>query len=125
MAKSAESPAECRDGGEWIQLLHIGGQRSGDAVAVDFIGLESFRLEENLVRGFVGKAHDLVLNARTIPRPARLNLPGVHRGAMQIRSDQLMHARVRMRDVHRHLRQRGKRRGDGEMEETGRKGWGG
>src|SRR5262245_27141073 len=53
--------------------------------------------------GFLCKAHDFVLDRRTVARPAALNLPRIHRCPAQIRSDQPMHLVIGVSDVAIHL----------------------
>ena len=62
------------------RLLHVLGQARADAVPVIFERVPPFRLQKDLVALLVGETHDLVFNGRTIARPARLDLAGVHRG---------------------------------------------
>src|SRR6185369_18016586 len=47
----------------------------------------------------VCKANDLVLDRRAVARPAALNSPAVHRRAIERAADDLMRARVGVRDV--------------------------
>ncbi len=54
----------------------------------------------------VGEPHDLVFDRWTIARPTRLNLPGVHRRAMQIGADQFVDCFVCIGDPARNLRRR-------------------
>jgi hypothetical protein len=53
--------------------LHVEGQARRDAVGVDLVGVQALGLDENLVREFVGEAHDLVLDRRAIARPDALD----------------------------------------------------
>ena len=53
----------------------------------------------------VGESDDFVLDRRAIARPGRLDLPGVHRRAVQIRADQLMRHGARVGQMTEHLRQ--------------------
>ena len=87
-----------------ICQLHIHGQRSAHAVDIDFVSVESFRFEEKLVLLLVGKLYDLVFNRRTIARTDGLNLPAVHRRAVDILADDAQRFRRGVRDVARDLR---------------------
>src|SRR5579864_9478045 len=46
--------------------------------------VQAFRLEKKLVRGFVRKLDDFVFNRRAVSWTDGLNLPAVHRRAMDI-----------------------------------------
>ena len=52
----------------------------------------------------VCEAHDLVFNRRAVARSARIDLPRVHRRAMQVRTNHIMYLLVRVSDIARHLR---------------------
>ena len=78
-------------------FLHVGGQRGADAVAVNFVGVQAFGLEEDVVAGLVGKAHDFVLDAGAIARAGGSDLAAVHRGAMEIGADDLVNGGVGVR----------------------------
>ena len=56
------------------------------------------------MRQFVGKLDDLVFNRRTVARAGRLNLPAVHRRAMDVLANDAMRRFGGKRDVARHLR---------------------
>ena len=64
-------------------VLQFARQARRKAVDVDFVGVPPFRFEKQLVRRLVGEADDLGFDRRAVARPGRLDLPGVHRGAMQ------------------------------------------
>src|SRR5258708_37192952 len=59
--------------------------------------------QKKLVRGFVGKLHDLVLDRRAIARARALYPAGIKRGTMQISLDDFMGLRSGVRDPARHL----------------------
>ncbi len=86
--------------------LDVFRQRRADAVAVDAIAVAALGLEEDLVAQPIGKTHDLVLDAGAIARPARRNAAGVHRGAVEVGADQIMHRGVRVGDPAGDLRLR-------------------
>ncbi len=79
--------------------LNINRQRRAHAIHVNFMRVQPFWLEEELVHQLVRKLHDLVFDRRTIPRPGRLNLPAVHRGAMDVLADYSVRLLGRKRDV--------------------------
>ena len=83
--------------------LDVFGEGGGDAVAVDFVGVEAFGFEEDLVAVFVGEADDFVFDAGAVAWAAGEDLAGVHRRAVQIRSDEFVHALVGVGDVHGEL----------------------
>ena len=68
--------------------------------------LQPFRLQEDLVPILVGEAHHLVLDRRAVARPAALDLPRVHRRAVQVRADQVVDRLVGVGDVAIELRLR-------------------
>ena len=73
-------------------VLHVPWQAGRNAVAVDLVCPPTLGLKEDLMSVLLGKPHHLVLNRRTVPGPGRIDLATVHRGAMQIVTDQLMTA---------------------------------
>jgi hypothetical protein len=87
------------------RVLHILGQRGRDAVAVDLVGVERLRLEEDMVFAAIGEAHDLVLDRGAVARAALcIDLAGVHRRAVEVRADEFVCGRRRMRLPAEHLR---------------------
>src|ERR1019366_8536799 len=84
--------------------LHIDRQRSSHAVDVDLVRVQPLRLQEKLVREFVGKLDDLVFNRGTVTRSRRLNLPAVHRRAMHVLANDAMRLFGGKGDVAGHLR---------------------
>src|SRR5260370_37713581 len=83
--------------------LHFIGQTRGDSVDVIFFCMTAFGLQKKLVRGFVGKLYDFVLDRRTIARARALYPAGIKRGTMQISLDDFMGLRTGVRDPARHL----------------------
>ena len=79
-------PFQPRNGREQREL-HVLRQRGRDAVRIDRVVVEPFRLEEDLVPVALAEAHDLVLDRRAIARAAALDLAGIHRRAMHIGAD--------------------------------------
>ena len=96
-------PFEALDRADHL-VLDIAGEAGRDAVAIELVSVAALGLQENLVRGLVGEPHHFVLDTRAIARPGRLNLPAVHRGSMQVRTNQLMHPVIRLGQPARHLR---------------------
>ena len=77
---------EARDGGEEGEL-HIFGERGRDAVRIDGVVVETFRLEEDLMPLALLEAHHLVFDGRAIARADALDVAGVHRRAGEVRGD--------------------------------------
>ena len=83
--------------------LDIERQRSRNPVRIDLIGIETFRFDEDLVRGLVGETHHLVLDRWAIARADALDLTTVKRRTIKPATDDLMRALARMRDPAAHL----------------------
>ena len=73
--------------------LHLRGQAGGDAVRIDRVIVQSFRLQEDVVAVPVREPHDLVLDRGTIARPRSRDVPAIHRRAVQIGPDHRMRRR--------------------------------
>ena len=56
-------------------LLHFHRQRGRHAVDVNLVGIQPFRLEEELMLLLIRKPHHLVFNRRAIPRPDAVICP--------------------------------------------------
>ncbi len=84
--------------------LNVKGQRGRDAVRIELVCGQPFRLEVDLVRRLVGKTIDLVLDARTVARPHPFDHAGEHRAAVETRADDLVSSLVGVRDPARDLR---------------------
>jgi len=67
----------------------------------------------------VGKAHDLVLDRRAIAWPARLDLSGIHRRAVQVSADQLVYRFIGVGNVANELLLRDAFRGKAEGRGSG------
>ena len=65
---------------------------------------QTLRFDEDVMALFVGEANDLIFDRRTVARAGRFDLPRIHRRAMEIRSDQLVCERARVREMTKHLR---------------------
>ena len=59
--------------------LDIDGHARGHAIHVNLIGVESLRLQEQLMPGLVGELYDLVLDRWAIAWPDGFDLPAVER----------------------------------------------
>ncbi len=95
-------------------VLNIWRQRRGNPIQIEPRMLQSLGLDEDLMAFFVGKADHFVLDGRTVPRTGCLDLAGVHRRAVQVRTDQLVGDGTGICNVTEHLRERDRIREDGE-----------
>ena len=84
-------------------VLDVKRQAGRDAVGVDLVRGQAFRLQENLVAVLVGKAVDLVFHAGAIARAHALDLAHEHRAAVKAGTDDVVGAFVGMGDPARHL----------------------
>ena len=73
-------------------------QRGRDAVRIDRVVVEAFRLEEDLVPLAIGEAHHLVLDRRAVAHARGRDLARIHRRAMQVGADQRVGRGVGMGD---------------------------
>ena len=83
--------------------LRVEGQAGGDAVGVDLVCLEPFGLQVDLVGILVREAVDLVLDGGAIARPHAFDDAGEERRPIQRLADDLVRARVGVRDPARQL----------------------
>ncbi|CCK13877.1 hypothetical protein BN126_4080 [Cronobacter sakazakii 680] len=83
--------------------LHVERQAGGDAVRVNFVAGQPFRLQENLVRVAIGEAHHFIFDGRAIARADPFDNPRVHRAAIEVTADHVMGLLIGVRDVARHL----------------------
>ncbi len=79
--------------------LHVEWQAGGDPVRIEFMGSQTFRLDENLVRGLVSEPGDLVLNGGTVTGAYPFDHSGVHGAAIQIVADHVVGTLVGVGDV--------------------------
>ena len=86
------------------RFLRLPRQRGRDAVRVDRVVVEPLGLEKDLVPLALGKAHDLVLDRRTIARADAGDLARIHRRAVEIGANDGMRRRGRHCDVADDLR---------------------
>ena len=94
---------EAGDGRDHRQL-HFHRQRRAHAVDVDLVRVQALGLEEDLVRGLVGKLDDLVFDGRAVPRTDATDLAAVHRRAMHVFANDRVRLRRGERDVAGNLR---------------------
>ena len=85
------------------RFLDVVRQRGRNAVRVDLVRVQTFRLDEHLMRGLLGEAVDLVLDARAIARPGAFDHAREHRAAIESAADNLVRALVGVRDPARDL----------------------
>src|SRR4030095_13850901 len=62
--------------------LHVEGQARRNAVRVNLVRRQAFRLDEDLVRGLVREAMDFVLDGRAVARTDAFDHAGEHRRAV-------------------------------------------
>ena len=79
-------------------------QRSAHSVDVDFVRVQPFRFQKNLVLQLVRKLYNLVFNRGAIARSNRLNLPAVHWRAVDVFANNAMRLCRGKRNVARYLR---------------------
>ena len=77
---------KARDGAQEGGLGRV-GHRGRDAVRIDGRIIEAFRLEEDLVRGLVGEAHDLVLDRGAVAGPAAGQVAAVDGAVAEVVGD--------------------------------------
>ena len=83
--------------------LSLFGQGRGESVEICLNGLTSFRFNEDLVSLLVGKAVDLVLNARTVSRPFSRDCARKEWAVLEAVVQDVVYSRVCVRDVARVL----------------------
>ena len=71
-------------------VLNVAWQAGRNPVAVNFERVSAFRFKEELVRLLLRKPDDLILDRWAVPRPCRVDLSAVHRGAAEICPDQIV-----------------------------------
>ena len=95
MLKTGDRPQEGQ-----LDILRQGG---GEALQIDFLGVEAHRLNEELVAGLLGKPHHLVLEGRTVAGTDRLDPAAVDGGAADVLADHFVGLLVGVGDVAVHL----------------------
>src|SRR2546427_5525856 len=82
-------PLETRDR---VQKLELNGhgQGSGQPVDVELVGVEPFRLEEDLMPLRVGELDDLVFDRRAVARTARGDRAAVQRRLLEVAANDVL-----------------------------------
>jgi hypothetical protein len=70
--------------------LNFLGEARRETIHVELVRLAPLGLDEDLVRGLVGKAHHLVLDRRAVARADAADPSRVERRSMEVRPDQLV-----------------------------------
>ncbi len=83
--------------------LHGDGQGSGQAVHVQLGGIEPFGFQEDLMALGLGELDDLILDRRTVARPAPADRAAVQRRLFQVALNDLLHFCAGPGDPARHL----------------------
>ena len=86
------------------RMLHVFRQRRRDAVRINGVIVETFRLQENLMAVALAEFDDLVFDRRTITRARARDLSGIHRRAMHVGANDVVRRRDRARDAALDLR---------------------
>ena len=79
--------------------LHIEWQTGRDTVRIDFVCIQAFRLDKNLMCRPLGKSHYFVFYRRTIPRSCTLNDAAEQRGPGKAGTDNLVSTFVGVGDM--------------------------
>ena len=95
-------PGDCRN----KRRLRVARQGGRDAVRVNRVVVEPFRLEKDLVPLALGEPDDLVLDRGAIARPNPGDVPGVKRRTGEIGADNVVRPRVGFGDMADDLRSR-------------------
>ncbi|MNF34622.1 hypothetical protein D3C84_154680 [compost metagenome] len=85
------------DGAHQLQL-HVERQGGGNAVGIQLVGGQTFRLDKHLVAVLVGEAVDLVFDRRAVARADAFDHPGIHRRTVEVGGDDLVGARIGVGD---------------------------
>jgi hypothetical protein len=94
--------ARLNPGNAWtIRFLNVARQAHRQAVDVDLVHIQAFRLQENLVALAVGKAHHFVFERRAIARTDAGNLSVVQRRSPDVLPHEIVRARARIQHVTR------------------------
>ena len=83
--------------------MHLFGQSRRDAVRVDDVASQAFRLEKDLMAVAIAKTHHLVLDGRAIARAGPLEGAAIDRRTRQILADYGMGGRRGAGDMAGHL----------------------
>ena len=79
--------------------LHIGWERGGKALQIDFGGISAHWFYKQLMALLVGKTNKFVLNRGAVARSCAVDLAGVHSASRNVFSDDAMRFRVRVNDM--------------------------
>jgi len=71
-------------------VLYIKRQAGGNAVRIDFMGIQPFRFDKNLMGIPVGETDDFIFNRRTITRPDTFNNPRIQWRSIQAGTDNIV-----------------------------------
>ena len=99
IARPREHGVFAATNGPHHRFLHIGRQTGGDAVRIYLVRIEPFRLHVNLVAVARGKTRHLVFHRRAIARARAFDDTREHGRTFGGGTDDVVRARVRMRDV--------------------------
>ena len=89
---------ESRDHREHL-VLNVSRQTGRNTVDVNLLRAAALRFKEQLVTCFVCESHHLVFDRRTITWSPRVDLPAIHRRAMEIRTNQVVNGFIGVGDV--------------------------
>jgi len=88
---------EPSDGAHELEL-HIERQAGGNAVGIDLVRGESFRLDEDLMRVLVGEAMHLVFHGRTVARTYAFDDASEHRRTIAAGTNDVVSSCIRVRN---------------------------
>ena len=74
--------------------LHVEWQRCGNAVRIQLMGGQAFRLNEHLMAVFVGKTMNLVFDRRAVTRADTFDHARIHRRTIQVGGNDLVRTGV-------------------------------
>ena len=86
------------DGMDHIQL-YILRHRGGEALDIHFLGIQTHGFNKQLMSGFIGKPHHLVLDGWTIPGANAFHLAGIQGRTIQIFPDDMMGVSIGIRQM--------------------------
>src|SRR5579884_512644 len=86
-------------------VLYVCREACRNSIRIELTRIKPFRLDKNLMALLVGKTHDLVLDRRAISGAGRFDHSAVHRRPIEIRPNDVMRLRVRVREMAQHLPQ--------------------
>ena len=83
--------------------LYVERQTGGDAVRVEFVAVQTFRLNKHLMAGFISEAGDFIFNRRAVTRADPFDHTGIHRRAIEVIADNLVGTLIGVGNVAVHL----------------------